>query len=473
MIGQGSFSKMLLILLAGTLPFSSEVEENQEPKQKETEEIIINAYIYGYPLVSMDMTRRVMTNVPTPEGLRAPMGQMANQKYFPTASFKGIKAPNVDTLYSGAWIDLSREPYILSLPEVTDRYFLISLLSGWTDVFATLGTRSTGTQSQIFAITGPGWDGILPNGVKELKSPTNLVWINGQIYCTGTSEDYAAVYAIQDKYRLIPLSLLGKPFILYKERVDPAVDMKTPIHDQVDRMSGINFFKSLAHLLKENPPSPNDAQMVEMMTKLGIIAGGQVDNTTIELNVIQATEKAPEFAQERIEVHAEEMGKKVNGWKILSDIGKYDAKYLSRASAAAFFLGANLPDDLLFPFTHEDADGKVLDGANKYVLHFPKGNLPPVKGFWSLTMYDDQLFFVDNPLNRYALSSRNALKYNNDGSLDIYIQNASPGPEKEANWLATPKGNFVLMLRLYSPEKAILDGAWVPPAVEREKKWFL
>jgi hypothetical protein len=208
-----------------------------------------DAYIYGYPLVTMDITRQVMTNVAAPEGLRAPMGQFINARDYPTAAFRDVTTPNADTLYSVAWLELSKEPYVLSLPDEGERYYLMPMLSGWTDVFQVPGTRTTGDKAQTYAITGPGWTGTPPPGVTQYKSPTNIVWILGRTYCTGTPEDYKAVHALQDQYRLVPLGAYGKPYTPPPGEVDPSIDMKTPVRDQVNRMDAATYFKRLAALM--------------------------------------------------------------------------------------------------------------------------------------------------------------------------------------------------------------------------------
>src|SRR5262247_1657220 len=161
-----------------------------------------DAYIYGYPLVTMEMTRRVVTNVPAVAGTRGPMGQIIKLRHYPDASFRDVTAPNADTLYTTAFFDVGNEPWVLSVPDMKDRYFLLPMLDGWTNVFQVPGKRTTGTKAQTYALTGPGWKGTLPAGVKELKSPTNMVWILGRIYCTGTPPDYKAVHEAQDQYKL-------------------------------------------------------------------------------------------------------------------------------------------------------------------------------------------------------------------------------------------------------------------------------
>src|SRR5215510_8518547 len=211
-----------------------------------------DAYVYGYPLVTMEMTRRVMTNMATVEGTRGPMGQFIKLRQYPDASFRDVTAPNADTLYTTAWLDVGNEPWVLSIPDMSGRYFLFPMLDGWTDVFQVPGKRTTGTGPQTYAITGPGWRGQLPQGVTEYKSPTNLVWILGRTYCTGTPEDYKACHAIMDKYLLVPLSAYGKPYTAPRGKVDPKIDMKTPVREQVNRMDAASYFKLLAALMKDN-----------------------------------------------------------------------------------------------------------------------------------------------------------------------------------------------------------------------------
>jgi hypothetical protein len=218
-----------------------------------------DAYIYGYPLVTMEMTRRVITNVAEMQAMRGPMGQIIKARQYPDASFRDVTAPNADTLYTVAFLDVGKEPWVLSTPDMKDRYFLLPMLDGWTDVFAVPGKRTTGTGPQTYAITGPGWSGSLPSGVKQLKSPTSIVWLLGRIYCTGTPEDYAAVHALQDQFKLVPLSSYGKPYTPPPGRVDPSIDMKTAVRDQVNRMDAVAYFTLLAQLMKANPPAAADA----------------------------------------------------------------------------------------------------------------------------------------------------------------------------------------------------------------------
>jgi hypothetical protein len=455
------------MLLAAAAPLHAADLAPAEAKQ-----IAEETYIYGYPLVTMEMTRRVMTNVAEPQATRAPMGHLIRVREYPTAQFRDVTAPNADTLYTTAWVDVAKEPWVLSLPDAADRYYLFPMLSGWTDVFQVPGKRTTGTGPQKYAITGPGWQGELPEGVTEYKSPTGIVWILGRIYCTGTPEDYAKVHAMQDAVTITPLSSYGKPYTPPAGKVDPSIDMKTAVREQVNALDVAAYFNLLATLMKDNPPAAEDAPMVAKMAKLGIEPGKPFAFSKLDPAVQAALKDVPTVGFEKIMAHFKEAGKDIDGWVFTTKTGLYGTEYLQRALITAIGLGANRPQDAVYPTTQVDAEGKPYTGEKRYVMHFAKGELPPVEGFWSLTMYDGDYFFVDNPLNRYTLSARDELKKNADGSVDLYLQHENPGADKESNWLPAPAGRFIPMLRLYWPtEKApsLLDGSWKIPAVSEVK----
>ncbi|WP_254511622.1 DUF1254 domain-containing protein [Anatilimnocola floriformis] len=454
----------LIVCTALALPCSAQTAD------AELAEIGVDAYVYGYPLVTMEYTRRVMTNVAKPSGSHAPMGQFLLMRKYPDAAFKDVTAPNADTLYSTAWLDLAKEPYILRLPKMNDRYFLMPMLSGWTNVFEVPGKRTTGTKAQAYAITGPNWKGTLPDGLVELKSPTNMVWILGRTYCTGTPEDYEAAHKVMDKYDLHPLSAFATQYVAPAGKVNPEVDMKTPVREQVHRLDAVEYFTLLAKLMKDNPPAKDDAPIIAKLAKIGIVPGKDFDAEKLPAAVAASV---PKTAQTKIMGHFAQAGSDLNGWTFTTKAGVYGTEYLQRALITAIGLGANRPQDAVYPTSTVDVDGKPYSGANKYVMHFPKGETPPADGFWSITMYNAEYFFVDNPLDKYTVSPRNDLQFNADGSLDLYIQNESPGKDKEANWLPAPKDKFVLMMRLYWPtEKApsIIDGSWKPPGVKQVGK---
>jgi hypothetical protein len=428
-----------------------------------------DAYIYGYPLVTMEMTRRVITNVAAPVGTRGPMGQIIKLRQYPDASFRDITAPNADTLYTTAFFDVGKEPWVLSIPDMNGRYALLPMLDGWTTVFQVPGKRTTGTGAQTYAITGPGWKGTLPAGVEEYKSPTSLVWLLGRIYCTGTPEDYAEVHKLQDEFKLVPLSSYGKPYTPPAGTVDPSIDMKTAVRDQVNRMDAVAYFTLLCKLMKDNPPVPADASQLAKFASIGIVPGQDFDATKLKADFVK---RVPEFGFDRImlQFKINKDVKDENGWGYTTKTGIYGTDYLMRALITAIGLGANRPQDAVYPTSLKDGEGRKYNGENKYVMHFPEGQLPPARGFWSLTMYDANYFFVNNPLNRYSISARQNLKSNPDGSTDLYIQKDSPGADKEQNWLPAPSGDFVLMLRLYWPDESdpsIIDGSWKIPPVKK------
>ncbi len=428
-----------------------------------------DAYVFGYPLVTMEMTRRIMTNVATGTGLRAPMGQLIKAREYPDSSFRDVTAPNADTLYTTAWLDVGREPWVVGLPDLAGRYALFPMLDGWTKVFQVPGKRTTGTGAQTYAITAPGWTGTLPAGVTEYKSPTNIVWLLGRIYCTGTPEDYRAVHAIQDQIKLQPLSSWGRTYTPPAGQVNPAIDMRKAVRDQVNALSAVEYFTLLAQLMKQNPPAAADAAHVARFARIGLVPGQDFDASKLRADFAS---RIPSISFDRIMVQFRINAaiRDINGWAYTTKTGIYGTDYLMRALVTAIGLGANRPQDAIYPTSLKDADGADYSGANRYVLRFAPGQLPPVNGFWSITMYDENYFFVANPLNRYSISARQPLKANPDGSVDINIQNASPGADRESNWLPAPTGKFILMMRLYWPKEedpSILDGSWVIPGARK------
>lgn len=433
----------------------------------------VEAYIYAYPLVTMEITRRVITNVAETEGTRGPMGHIIKLRRYPDAKFRDVTAPNADTLYTTAFFDVGDEPWVVSLPDLNDRYALFPMLDGWTTVFDVPGKRTTGTGAQTFVVTGPGWEGALPEGVKQYKSPTSIVWLLGRIYCTGTPEDYAEVHKLQDEVKLYPLSAWGKDWTAPKGKVDPAIDMKTAVREQVNKMDAVEYFTLFAELLKRNPPTDADAPMVAKLAELGIVPGRDFDKTKFDPAFAK---RVPEVGFARIMMHfkfSDGDVQDIDGWGFTTKTGIYGTNYLQRALITAIGLGANRPQDAIYPTSLKSDSGvikRAYDGSEKYVLTFKKGLTPPVSGFWSLTMYDAEYFFVDNPLNRYSISARQPLKANPDGSIDLLIQHESPGSDMESNWLPAPEGKFILMMRLYWPDEgnpSIIDGSWTIPPVKK------
>lgn len=429
----------------------------------------VEAVIYGLPLVMMDLTMQNFRNAPPPRG--APVNQFLHERVFPTASFKQVVRVNVDTLYSSAFLDLSKEPLVLSVPDTRGRYYLLPLMDAWTNVFATPGTRTTGSHAASFIVAGPDWNGTAPVGLPVLRSPTNMVWLLGRTETHGP-DDYPAVHVIQDGYKLVPLSKFGSAYTPPSVLGDPDFDAKTPPVEKLRNMSAARYFDTLARLLRSNPPPDADAPVIGQLARIGIVPGKPFDPSHLDPAVAKGLEGSLSVALQKLqEAVSQQMGTSKNGWRIPPmTLGQFGTNYRLRAIITWIAFGANLPADAVYPTTYVDGDGQALNGSNDYTLHFDKGEAPPVNAFWSVTVYGPDSFFVTNPVNRYAISSWMPLKHGSDGSLDIYIQKDPPGKGKESNWLPAPEGNFNLTLRMYWPKNkppSVIDGTWSPPGVTK------
>lgn len=438
--------------------------------EQEAYEIGVETYTYTYPLVTMDITRRQMTNVerlgvlPT----RMPMNTLLQMRSYVAGENKDVVRPNFDTLYSIVWFDLTREPMILSVPGSQGRYYVLGMLDMWTDVFATPGSRTTGTSAGQFAFVAPGWKGVLPANVQKIEAPTPYVWMIGRTQTNGP-KDYGNVNRFQDGMRITPLSQWGKPSApVVDNAVDPSLDMKTPPLRQVNGMPAAAYYHYAAELMKRHPAHATDQAILARMKRIGFEAGKSFDLGNANPVVRKALERAAPDALQLITAKVRSIVLPVNGWlSSTENIGTYGNSYLKRAVITLAGLGALPPEDAIYPTTYADADNKPLSGAAKYTLHFNKDELPPARAFWSVTLYDNEGFQVPNPLKRYAIGDRDELKYETDGSLTLYVQNESPGKERELNWLPAPKGPFNLTMRIYDVKPAALNGSWAPPAVRR------
>jgi hypothetical protein len=458
------------LALLGSMAFTvAPARSADKVTEQEAYEIGIEAYQYLYPLISMDITRRVMTNVePGKEPGMGPMNAFHHARAFPTAEFRQVVRPNFDTLYSIAWLDLTKEPVIVSMPDTQGRYYMLPMIDMWTDEFAVPGKRTSGTSAARFAVTPQRWKGKLPKGMERIDAPTPYIWIIG---CTQTNDpkDYAAVHKVQDGYKVTPLSQWGKKVKPVKAVIDPSVDMKTPPLVQVNTMPAAKYFNYGAELMKLNRPHITDWSQIARLKRIGIEPGKSFDFGKASPPVKAALERAVVDGLKLMNDKIPTVARVVNGWQMNTDtMGVYGNYYLKRAIVAMIGLGASQTDDTIFPMNVVDADGKPMNGVNNYVMHFTKEELPPVGAFWSITMYDAEGFQVANKLNRFAIGDRDELKFNADGSLDIYIQYESPGSDKESNWLPSPdKGVLGVTMRLYAPKAQAVDGRWAPPVVKR------
>ncbi len=461
-------ASLILFALTTALSFHPPAAQAQTAAPTSAEDartIAQEAYVYLYPLITMDVTRKQLVNSdPKATGLGGAPNSFNHIRTFPTADMRSVVRPNFDTLYSSAWLDLTDGPVVLSTADTGGRYFLLPMLDMWTDVFAVPGKRTNGTAAANFAIVPPGWTGALPPEVERIQAPTPHVWIIGRTQTNGP-KDFEVVHKVQDGYRLTRLDDWGSRPRTIKQDIDPSVDTRTPPLEQVNAMPAADYFRYGAALMAENPPHATDWSILARMKKIGIEPGA-FDAARTDPGVLAGGAAA---GLKLMADKAPTLARVVNGWQMNTDtMGVYGDYYLKRAIVAMMGLGANQPEDAIYPLAVADAEGRPVSGEQNYVLHFGKTDLPPANAFWSLTMYDKDGFQIANPLHRFAIGDRDALAYNSDGSLDLYIQNENPGPEKEANWLPAPaSGPLGLTMRVYSPRQEALDGRWNPPALQR------
>jgi hypothetical protein len=464
-----------VVALVVALPVTSaQAQTVNKLSPAEAKQIGVDAYVYGYSLITTEVTRVLFSNVAKVEGLHAPMGQFVNVPRYPPADFRAVSAPNADTLYSIGWIDLSA-PQVFSHPDMGKRFYLFEMTDLWMIDFETPGTRTAGGAAANYLLTGPGWSGTVPAGLKQIKSATRYMVILGRTYADGSEADYKIVNALQAQLKITPLSAWGKPFTPTVPPVDPnpGYSMSAKPQEVINAMDTSTYFNKMATLMcKDAPPAPEDTAILAKMAKIGLEPCKTFDIARLDPSVQAALKDNGKAGIARIEANQAHMGKIVNGWTITKGMGIYGTEYLKRATVAAFGWPANREEDAVYPLTFVDGAGAKLNGANRYTLTFAKGETPPVNGFWSITMYlvDGGWWFVPNPLNKFTVSPRDNLKPNADGSTTLYFQNESPGKDKEANWLPAPKGEFIPMMRMYWPKPAspsILNGTWTPPAVQK------
>lgn len=439
--------------------------------EEEAREIAVEAYIYAFPLVLMEICRRTSTNIAAPGHRKAPVNRFGHMQRFPDSSFKdGMFLPNVDTLFSVLWFDVSSEPLVIQKPDSGGRYHLLPILDMWTDIFASPGSRTTGNGPETFAIVGPRWQGSLPSGMQGLISPTDRGWINGRTEATGVS-DFPAVQEFQRGLTACPLSRFaeaggkGVSCNVGPRHVDPSMPVTSPLQ-QVESMEAAAFFSLFAELSRQNPPHAQDQPVLARMARAGLEPGKSFVLSELPPPTREAFAAAPGSALGNFKDEVFRSAQ-INGWRFLSQpVGTYGADYLHRASVAYNALGANVPEDTSYLVMIADDQGEPLRNDSAYVIRFGKSQLPPVHAFWSITVYDERRFFADNPMNRYALSGRDDLVFNDDGSLDLWIQRDDPNDARSANWLPTPRhGTFSLILRLYWPKPEVVNGEWRPPPI--------
>ena len=469
--GAAAASLAFTVLNGMAVPANAQAVTPEEARQ-----IAEGAYIYGYSLITTDVTRVQMSNVPKVEGLTAPTGQFINIPRYPPADYRGVSAPNADTLYSLGWLDLT-EPQVFSHPDMGNRYYLFEVTDLWmSDSESSPSRRTADGKAANYLFTGPGWKGEVPAGMKQFPMATRYMVILGRTYADGTEQDYKAVNELQAQYKITPLSSWGKSYTPVAPPVNPnpgfsMTDKPQPV---IIAMGTEGYFNLLAKLMGgDAPPAAGDGPILASMAKIGIVPGKPFEMSKLDPAVQAALKDIPQSALKKIEDNKAALGGIIDGWVVTKGLGTYGPdSYMMRAVVAAFGWPANQQRDAVYPYTETDSTGQKLTGANKYTLTFAKETTPPVNGFWSITMYmiDQGWWFVPNPLNKFTVSLRDNPKFNADGSLTLYFQNESPGKDKEANWLPAPKGEFIPMLRMYWPKDespSILNGSWKPPAVQK------
>jgi len=427
----------------------------------------MQAYIYGFPYLYMSEVRWGQVAVKIDPNLNLPHAAInhfwhSQVKGGPESQAGG--SPNNDTLYSIAWLDLLKEPLILSVPDVGNRYYTIEIASFDSDNFAYVGMRTTGTKAGNYAIVGPSWKGELPTGVQKLTpSRTPSAFILGRTLLRGP-DDLPAIHAVMAQYKLTPFSLWGKPGATAPE----SYDALKPFDRKTDRLAD---WKTMNATMAENPPPSRHGLLLNQFAQIGIGPGLDVDrlDEATKRGLARAAIDGRNLLDAAIRQGARQ--KNVNGWNYPPpDMGRAGDKddFLLRAALQSMWgIVANDPAEAIYLNTSTDPNGQQLTGANRYVIHFPTGGLPEVKAFWSITLYDARHNLVANPIKRYALGDRDKLKFNANGSLDIYIQNESPSADKQPNWLPAPNGEFNLVLRSYLPSAAIQEQRWTPPPVQK------
>ena len=452
---------LILILAAAFVAYPRVVEEIAYVRA-------MKAYVYGFPLVIMDVTKGVTTATPVSGQYSAPVNQFARIRTLVNPDYKNVVRISQNSLWSFGFVDLEKEPIVYSQPDTKGRYIVMQGTNMWTDDFASIGSRTSGTGAGNFLIAGPKWNGTAPADIKQtFRCSTRFAWILVQIAAAGP-QDFPEINALQDGLKLTPLGAWGKTYAPPDYvSVDPKVDATATPFDQLRLMEGVTFFKHLASAMKDNPPYPQDASMLEKLKKLGVEPGKDFDASKLDPAVVKGINRAPATVWTKLQAGPYDM-KGPNNWLLMLNLGAYDNDYSTRAFIAYVGLGALTKEDAVYPSAFVDAEGSALDGSSKYVMHFEKDGLPPSdSGVWSISQYREN-FYVHNPIERYAITGQMPLKYNSDGSLDVYIQGRTPGPDKEANWLPSPPSlPFNLTIRVYQPKQEIFDGTYKFPPVTK------
>ena len=418
-------------------------------------ETVEDAYVYAFPLVLMDVTETSATNTEEVVTKKAPVNQFIHSVALADAQFRTVVTPNVDTIYSQVWYDLSEEPMVYELPK-TDRFCKVQVLDGWTNTAAVLD------KAGAYAITLSTWEGKLPEGVTRIDVPTSMAWSITRIVLSG-EEDLPNVYAIQGKMKLMPLSdyisgdTYEPPRGSYSEEND-----YIPV-DKVLSMDPITFFNKANELMVKNSPTAADKEMLEKIAAVNIGPGMEFDTSVLTGDVAENWKTMLTEIRLKLIKEGQKFSKKLGQWDYFGEpIGDFNTEYAYRALVALAGLGANTVEVALYPKIEQDADGNTLTGEKSYILHFESYPQVLEGGFWSVTAYGDDDFLIDNPIDRYCINDRSGLQANDDGSVDVIL--SEDAPKDTTNWLPVGDGGFHLFMRIYTPDMDALE-TWMAPTI--------
>ncbi|MVU82251.1 DUF1254 domain-containing protein [Nocardia sp. ET3-3] len=424
------------------------------PASNDPKDVAADAYVFGYPLVLMDVTRET----------GGPANHFVHQNP-PTPAAKQVVRLNLDTLYSQAWLDLRAEPMVLQVPAMeAGRYWLMQFLDAWTNTAHDPSSADPKIKAgdrnppYTYLVTGPGWKGSVPAGMTQLAMPTGTTWLIGRIEYKGDN-DIQNVRALQQQLKLAPLSVWN---------ADPNAVQGGPgaqptgggVPAQlVAQMDGPTFFNRLCAVMALNPPAPDDSDAMKRFATIGITPGATMSTAPADMLTAAAT-----AARKSVAAYRDPKAQNQNGWTFNLGVGAYGTDYPLRAQVAAIGLGANLPRDAVYPTVNANADG-----GSRFRLTFAKDQLPPVGAFWSLTAYDAESYLVPNPAGIYSVGHLVPIAPAADGTVEITVQHADPGPDVPAgHWLPIPdSGRFSLTLRLYAPKDEVLNRKWQVPKLEQ------
>jgi hypothetical protein len=460
---------MMVLAIAGGLGSAATSVQTQDATAAEARANAKEAYVYGFPMVDSYRIQYAFFIDSGNSQFKAPMNQIMSLAGLATPADTAVQTPNSDTLYSVVGLDLRAEPFVLTIPPIEkERYFSVQLIDWYTYNFDYIGSRTTGNDGGSFLVAGPSWKGETPAGVKKVfRSETEFVFANYRTQLF-SPDDLNNVKKIQAGYKVEPLSaFLGQP----APAAAPAIDFIKPLTPAEQRTS-LEFFNILNFVLQFAPTDPSETDLMARFAKIGVEAGKTIDagalspemKTALEQGMADAWAEFENLQKQKIDTGEITLGEMFGTREYLKN------NYLYRMAAAVNGIYGNSKEEAMYPVYAIDAAGQKLNGANRYTVHFASGQLPPVNSFWSLTMYElPQSLLVANPINRYLLNSPMLQQFvkDADGGITFYVQNESPGKDKEPNWLPAPKGPFIMFMRLYWPKDEALNGTWKQPPLTK------